>query len=103
MNRRYLAYRRFGSPIYPIETPLCLFAVAVFYLFELRIQHIILRSFAWPRRLGTARGPRAGRRLLVHLLHDGARSLLQFGRLALDLLAIVAAHRRLDLGHGLGR
>jgi len=36
-------------------------------------------------------GPRRG--LLVHLLHDGARGLLQLRGLLLDFLAIIAAHR----------
>src|SRR6202011_4040397 len=72
------------------QPPSGLLAIAFLDLFELRVEHVVLRGF------GLAGPPAIGRlptrRLLVHFLQDGGGRLLQSLGLALELLAIITAH-----------
>src|SRR5580692_12344327 len=82
--------------------PSGLLAIVLHFL-ELRIQHIVFgRVLSSRSTLGTgSRGAGTGTRrgLLVHLLHDSARGLLQRRRLTVDVIAVIAAHRALERRH----
>src|ERR1019366_9985456 len=74
----------------PQGPPSGLLTIAFLDLFELRIEHLFLLGLRAGR--AAALGGRATRRLLVHFLQNGSRGLLERLRLALNLLAIIAAH-----------
>src|SRR5882724_5559599 len=102
MNRRYLNTGGSSFLANRSRTDRSL-SLLVLDLFELGIENIVLRRLGVPLGPAIAAGRTGiGRLLLIHLLQDGARGLLQGRGLLLDVLTVIAAHGRAHRLNGLG-